>query len=138
MKIFYIYIENILKGFAAAFWQPNRMSSKDLRTANDYVQFALSLMQSTPPQYVAASCIFRFVHQNISESERPKVAKFLVQCGIALHDTSLMNYVSQIPMDDITQHAQLARFMLNTTIHEQQRDRCREEVDCQPEFCYNG
>ena len=91
-------------------------STNALRTANDYVQFALSLMQSTPPQYLAASCIFRFLHQNISESEKPKLAKFLVQCGIALHDASLMNYVSQIPNNDMTQQAQLARFMLNTVV----------------------
>lgn len=106
-----------------------------LRTANDYVQFAFSLMQSTPPQYLAASCIFRFLHQNISESEKPKLAKFLVQCGIALHDTSLMNYVSQIPINDMTQQAELARFMLNTTLHEQKRDGCVAEAEHQPEFC---
>lgn len=105
-----------------------------LRTANDYVQFALTLMQSTPPQYLAASCIFRFLHQNISESEKPKLAKFLVQCGIALHDASLMNYVSQIPMNDMTQQAQLARFMLNTTLHEQKRDECVAEAERQPDF----
>lgn len=112
------------------------MSSKPsaLRTANDYVQFALSLMQSTPPQYLAASCILRFLHQNISDSEKPKLAKFLVQCGIALHDTSLMNYVSHIPMEEITQQANLARFMLNTSLHEQKRDECIAEADLQPGF----
>ena len=109
-------------------------STNALRTANDYVQFALSLMQSTPPQYLAASCIFRFLHQNISESEKPKLAKFLVQCGIALHDVSLMNYVSQIPMNDMTPQSQLARFMLNTTLHEQHRNGCVTEADQQPEF----
>lgn len=105
-----------------------------LRTANDYVQFALSLMQSTPPQYLAASCIFRFLNQNISENERPKIAKFLVQCGIALHDASLMNYVSQIPLSDITPQAQLARFMLNSTLHEQHRNGCLAEAEHQPDF----
>jgi len=103
-----------------------------LRTANDYVQFAFSLMQSTPPQYLAASCIFRFLHENISESEKPKLAKFLVQCGIALHDASLMNYVSQI--NDITQQSELARFMLNTALHEQHRDGCVAEAEHQPAF----
>ena len=105
-----------------------------LRTANDYVQFALSLMQSTPPQYLAASCIFRFLHQNISESEKPKLAKFLVQCGIALHDASLMNYVSQIPNNDMTQQAQLAHFMLNTALHQQHKDGCLTEAEHQPAF----
>ena len=59
---------------------------------------------------------------------------FLAQCGIALHDASLMNYVSEIPMNDMTQQAQLARFMLNTKLHEQQRDGCITEAEHQPEF----
>lgn len=108
------------------------MSSKS-RSANDYVQTALTLMQTSPPQYHAASCIFLFLYQNISESERPKVAKFLVQCGIALHDETLMNYVLQLPQE-ISPQCQLARFMLNTTLHEEKRQSCISEVNFQQEF----
>ena len=110
------------------------MTSNTPRTANDYVHFALQLMQSTPPQYVAASCVLRFLHQNISESERPKLAKFLVQCGVALHDKSLMNYVSEIPQNDLTSQCKLAEFMLHTTLHERHRNDCLSEADLQPNF----
>jgi hypothetical protein len=45
-----------------------------------------------------------------------------------------MNYISEIPPNDITQQAQLARFMLNTALHEQHRDACVSEADHQPTF----
>ena len=112
--------------------------NSNLRTANDYVQYALSMLQSKPPQYVSASCIFRFLYQNVGESERPKLSKFLVQCGVALHDASLMSFVSQIPEGEITQQSRLARFMLKTSLHEQHRDACMLEATRQPDFYHTS
>lgn len=104
------------------------------RTANDYVQLALRMMQTSPPQYLAASCVLRFLYQHIASDERHKLARLLVQCGVALHDNDLMGYVAQISLDDATPQLQLARFMMNTSLHHTKQSECRAEVTHQPPF----
>ena len=108
------------------------------KTANDYVQFALKLMQSRPPQYFEASCILKLLYHSLSENDRPKIAKFLVQCGVALHDQSLMSYVTSIPQNDVSSQYDLARFMLNTDLHERKKKESELEIREQREIVFSG
>lgn len=103
-------------------------------TANDYFQNAISLMQSTPPHYLAASCVLRFLYERIDEAERPKLARLLVQCGVALHDNTLMLYTEKLPAGESTPQVQLARFMTNSAIHEHKKIECLAEAATQPAF----
>lgn len=108
------------------------------KTANDYVQFALKLMQLHPPQYFEASCILRLLYHSLSENDRPKIAKFLVQCGVALHDQSLMGYVTSIPQNDVSSQYDLAKFMLNTDLHERKKNESELEIREQREILFSG
>ena len=105
-----------------------------LRSANDYFKLGLKCMQSSPPRYEEASCIFRFLYQNIPESEREKIVKFIVQCGVGLHDKELMSFVSTVESKNLCRQCELASFMLNDKVHKEKRDECQLEVDEQSEF----
>tara|TARA_B100000676_G_scaffold300338_1_gene345880 strand:- start:637 stop:1980 length:1344 start_codon:yes stop_codon:yes gene_type:complete len=112
--------------------------AKSPQTANDYVNFALKLMQSRPPKYFEASCVLRLLYHSIDETERPKLCKFLVQCGVALHDKSLLEYVTKIPQDEFSSQYELAKFMLNSDLHERKRKECDIDVQKQRELIFSG
>lgn len=104
-------------------------------TANEFLQVGVSFMNSRPPQYLAASCVFRYLYQIVSsQTDRSTISGYLVICGIELHDTSLINHVQQISLNDTSRDVQLARFMSNTNLHEKMRDACRLEAVRQTDF----
>ena len=67
-----------------------------------------------------------------------KIAKFLVQCGVALHDQSLMGYVTSIPQNDVSSQYDLARFILNTDLHERKKKESELEIREQREILFSG
>ena len=104
-------------------------------TANEFLQVGVSFMNSRPPQYLAASCVFRYLYQIVSsQTDRSTISGYLVRCGIELHYTSLINHVQQISLNDTSRDVQLARFMSNTNLHEKMRDACRLEAVRQTDF----
>lgn len=104
-------------------------------TANEFLQVGVNFMKSKPPQYLAASCVFRYLYQIVSsQTDRSTISGYLVRCGIELHDTSLINHVQQMSLNDTSRDIQLARFMSNTNLHEKMRDACRLEAVRQIDF----
>jgi hypothetical protein len=103
-------------------------------TANEFLQVGVNFMNSKPPQFLAASCVFRYLYQIVSQTDRSTISGYLVRCGIELHDKSLINHVQQISLNDTSHYAQLARFMSNTNLHEKMRESCISEAIKQRDF----
>ena len=94
------------------------------RTANDYVQYALALMQEN--LYFPAACVLRLLYPNLDAADQPKIADLLVRCGVALHDRELMQYCSKL---EGGVQKELAAFMLNSALHERMRVEFRKAAD---------
>lgn len=60
-------------------------------TANEFLQVGVNFMNSKPPQFLAASCVFRYLYQIVSQTDRSTISGYLVRCGIELHNKSLIN-----------------------------------------------
>lgn len=104
-------------------------------SANACVKCGLELMQATPPNYVAAANLLRLLYPMLEASDRPKVARILVQCGVALHDRTLMEYVGGVSeLEPNHLQVSLARLLLQDDLHAHMKNACLREVEAQPAF----